>query len=49
MSDSSDKGEPTLAQVFGSQRAAAAAAAEQNSDDSAMPDWMETHVSTAKH
>jgi hypothetical protein len=43
MSESSDE-EPTLAQLYGSQRAAEVAA-EQNSDDSAMPDWMETHVS----
>uniref|UniRef100_A0A383W5Z5 Uncharacterized protein n=1 Tax=Tetradesmus obliquus TaxID=3088 RepID=A0A383W5Z5_TETOB len=44
MSESSDD-EPTLAHLYGSQRAAAAAAA-QNSDDSEMPDWMETHTPT---
>lgn len=42
MAESSEE-EPTLAQLYGSQRAAAVAA-ELNSDDSAMPDWMETHV-----
>jgi hypothetical protein len=45
MSESSDE-EPTLAQLYGSQRAAEVAA-DQKSDDSAMPDWMETHVSAS--
>jgi hypothetical protein len=45
MSESSDE-EPTLAQLCGNQRAAEVAA-EQNSEDSAMPDWMETHVSAS--